>query len=169
MSCFSRTASFSAASHFFRHSSCCDTNLTNSRKEKESKGITYNHERRNATNNKSQYKPPSIPSARTDAERTISSKVPTSVATDIIDFFQKLEWCYRRKNLKEKLLQRKPPSQLGHLVRFFPPLLSNMRQPIKSRLLYGSRVLFGDTTGQRPQAQSLKLMAPEVRSQTVCL
>lgn len=40
MSCFNRTASFSAASHFFRHSSCCDTNLINSRKEKELKWIT---------------------------------------------------------------------------------------------------------------------------------
>lgn len=32
MSCFNRIASFSAPSHFFRHSSCCATNLMNSRK-----------------------------------------------------------------------------------------------------------------------------------------
>lgn len=32
ISCFSRIASFSAESHFFRHSSCCVTNLMNSRK-----------------------------------------------------------------------------------------------------------------------------------------
>lgn len=91
MSCFSRTASFSAASHFFRHSSCCDTNLINSIKEKELNLITYNQERWfKPTNTKSQHKPPSIPSARTDAERTTSSKDPTSVATDIIDSFRSL-------------------------------------------------------------------------------
>lgn len=53
-------------------------------------------------------------------------------------FFQKLEWrkyvLFSSKS-RRKLLQKKPSSPLSHLVRFLPPLLSNTRQPIKSRLL----------------------------------
>ena len=165
MPCFSRTASFSAASHFFRHSSCCDTNLINSRKGKELKGITYDEERRNATKNKSQHKPPSIPSARTDAERTISSKGPTSVATDIVDSFRSLKFVMLKK------IQRKNCSRRNHLqdsaILFVFSLHSFQTRVSQSdHVFYTAHMFFGNTAGQRSQAQSLK---PSYQGHQGCL
>lgn len=70
------------------------------------------------TSEESDHKPPSIPSARTEVERTMSSKAPTSEETDITDSFISLN--ASKTHCKNQFwTKKKPPSQDCHATMLF--------------------------------------------------
>ena len=70
------------------------------------------------TSEESDHKPPSIPSASTEVERTMSSKAPTSEETDITDSFISLN--ASKTHCKNQFwTKKKPPSQDCHATMLF--------------------------------------------------
>ena len=104
-----------------------------------------------------QHKPPSIPSARTDAERTISSKGPTIVATDIIDSFNSLtgvETKYPSVNPVEKTTPEETAFSTRPSCSFFPSTSFKHASANQITCFIQLTWFFADSTGQRSQAQA---------------